>query len=221
MLRMRLANGVITSGQMRVLAEVVQHYGDDNNADITTRQNIQLRGVRIEDVPSIFSKLQQIGLTSVQSGVDNVRNITGSPLAGLDPDELIDTRGLCREVQDMITKNGEGNPAFTNLPRKFNIAIAGCRDNSIHAELNDLAFVPAYKEGEEVHSSERQIGFNVIVGGLFSPKRYEAAVPLNAWVSPEDVRRFKPSSFAGLPQSWPTGESAKVATDVSDRQVGH
>ncbi len=179
MLRMRLANGVITSGQMRVLAEIVQHYGDEGNADITTRQNIQLRGVRIEDVPDIFRKLYQVGLTSVQSGVDNVRNITGSPLAGLDPDELIDTRGLCRQVQDMITKNGEGNPAFTNLPRKFNIAIAGCRDNSVHAELNDLAFIPAYKNDT--------IGFNVIVGGMFSPKRYEAAVPLNAWVPPDDV----------------------------------
>lgn len=179
MLRMRLANGVITSGQMRMLAEVVQHYGDDGNADITTRQNIQLRGVRIEDVPDIFHKLYQFGLTSVQSGVDNVRNITGSPLAGIDPDELIDTRGLCRKVQDMITKNGAGNPAFTNLPRKFNIAIAGCRDNSVHAELNDIGFIPAYKDNT--------IGFNVIVGGLFSPKRYEAAVPLNAWVSPDDV----------------------------------
>lgn len=180
MLRMRLANGVITSGQMRVLAEIVQKYGDESNADITTRQNIQLRGVRIEDVPDIFRKLQQVGLTSVQSGVDNVRNITGSPLAGLDPDELIDTRGLCRQVQDMITRNGEGNPTFTNLPRKFNIAIAGCRDNSVHAELNDLAFIPAYK-------GEGEIGFNVIVGGMFSPKRYEAAVPLNAWVPPDDV----------------------------------
>jgi ferredoxin-nitrite reductase len=62
MLRMRLANGVITSGQMRVLAEIVQHYGDEGNADITTRQNIQL-GSSIEDVPNIFSKLHQIGLT--------------------------------------------------------------------------------------------------------------------------------------------------------------
>jgi ferredoxin-nitrite reductase len=193
MLRMRLANGVITSGQMRVIAEIVQQYGDEGNADITTRQNIQLRGIRIEDVPAIFYKLYQVGLTSVQTGVDNVRNITGSPLAGLDPDELIDTRGLCRQVQDMITKNGEGNPAFTNLPRKFNIAIAGCRDNSVHAELNDLAFIPAYKgEGEkgrggEGEKEEQELGFNVIVGGMFSPKRYEAAVPLNAWVPPEEV----------------------------------
>lgn len=179
MLRMRLANGVITSGQMRVLAEIVQYYGDEANADITTRQNIQLRGVRIEDAPDIFRKLEQAGLTSVQSGVDNVRNITGSPLSGIDPDELIDTRGLCRMVQDMITNMGRGNPEFTNLPRKFNIAIAGCRDNSVHAELNDLGFIPAYKNDT--------IGFNVLVGGMFSPKRYEASVPLNAWVPPDDV----------------------------------
>ncbi|MBW4663698.1 MAG: ferredoxin--nitrite reductase [Chroococcus sp. CMT-3BRIN-NPC107] len=179
MLRMRLANGIITSSQMRVLAEIVQQYGDEGNADITTRQNIQLRGVRIEDVPDIFKKLHQHGLTSVQSGVDNVRNITGSPLAGIDPDELIDTRGLCRMVQDMITSGGEGNPAMVNLPRKFNIAIAGCKDNSVHAELNDLAFIPAYKNDT--------IGFNVIVGGMFSPKRCEAAIPLNVWVSPDKV----------------------------------
>lgn len=179
MLRMRLANGIITTSQMRVLAEIVQHYGDEGNADITTRQNIQLRQIRIEDVPDIFRKLKSVGLTSVQSGVDNVRNITGSPLAGIDPDELIDTRGLCQMVQDMITNMGEGNPEFTNLPRKFNIAIAGCRDNSVHAELNDIGFIPAYKNDT--------IGFNVIVGGMFSPKRYEASVPLNAWVPPEDV----------------------------------
>lgn len=179
MLRMRLANGVIASSQMRVLAGIVQHYGDEGNADITTRQNIQLRQIRIEDVPDIFHKLEQAGLTAVQSGVDNVRNITGSPLSGIDPNELIDTRGLCRMVQDTITNMGKGNPEFTNLPRKFNIAIAGCRDNSIHAELNDLAFIPAYKNDT--------IGFNVIVGGMFSPKRYEAAVPLNAWVPPSDV----------------------------------
>ncbi|MBD1822933.1 ferredoxin--nitrite reductase [Cyanobacteria bacterium FACHB-DQ100] len=179
MLRMRTANGVMPSNHMRVLAEIVQRYGDEGNADITTRQNIQLRGIRIEDAPDIFRRFEEAGMTSVQTGVDNVRNVTGSPVAGLEADELIDTRGLCRAVQDMITHMGAGNSAFTNLPRKFNIAIAGCRDNSVHAETNDLAFIPAYKHD--------QIGFNVIVGGMFSPKRYQEAVPLNAWVSPGDV----------------------------------
>ena len=184
MMRMRMPNGILTSNQMRVLAEVVQ-YGDDGNADITTRQNIQLRGVRLEDIPDIFNRFEPAGLTSVQSGMDNVRNITGDPVAGLDAEELFDTRNLVSQVQDMITNNGEGNPAFTNLPRKFNIAITGGRDNSVHAEINDLAFVPAYKSAGE--QSEGQFGFNVVVGGFFSAKRCEAAIPLNVWVSPDEV----------------------------------
>jgi ferredoxin-nitrite reductase len=183
MLRMRMPNGVITSGQMRVLAEVVQQYGDDGSADITTRQNLQLRGIRLEDIVDIFKRLEKVGLTSIQSGMDNVRNITGSPVAGLEASELIDTRGLVRKVQDMITNGGKGNPSFTNLPRKFNIAIGGCRDNSIHAEINDIAFIPAFKDGV----TGAPIGFNVLVGGFFSAKRCAAAEPLNVWADPRDV----------------------------------
>ncbi|NES05733.1 MAG: ferredoxin--nitrite reductase, partial [Okeania sp. SIO2F4] len=179
MLRMRMPNGIITSQQMQVLAEIVQRYGEDGNADITTRQNLQLRGIRIEDIPDIFNKFERVGLTSVQSGMDNVRNITGSPVAGIDADELYDTRELVQQVQDMITGNSKGNPEFTNLPRKFNIAIAGCRDNSVHAEINDIAFIPAYKN--------EKFGFNVLVGGFFSAKRCEPAIPLNAWVEPDRV----------------------------------
>jgi ferredoxin-nitrite reductase len=179
MVRMRLPSGIISSSQLRVLADVVQRYGTDGCADITTRQNLQLRGVRIEDVPDIFRKFEAAGLTSIQSGMDNVRNLTGSPVAGIDADELIDTRGIIQTVQDMITNNGAGNPAFSNLPRKFNIAIGGCRDNSIHAEINDIAFIPAYKDGN--------LGFNVLVGGFFSAKRCAAAVPLDVWVAPDDV----------------------------------
>ncbi len=149
MMRMRIPNGILTSNQMRVLAAVVQRYGDDGSADITTRQNLQLRGIRIEDLPDILNRLQTVGLTSVQSGMDNVRNITGDPVAGLDADELYDTQKLVQQIQDMLTNKGEGNPEFTNLPRKFNIAIAGGRDNSVHAEINDLAFVPAFKEAGE------------------------------------------------------------------------
>lgn len=111
MMRMRIPNGILTSGQMRVLAEIVQRYckgaglQDQGNADITTRQNLQLRGIRLEDISDIINRLQQVGMTCVQSGMDNVRNITGSPVAGIDADELIDTRGLVRNLQDMITNS--------------------------------------------------------------------------------------------------------------------
>lgn len=182
MVRMRIPNGLLNSDQMRVLASVVEKCGEHGVADITTRQNIQMRGILIEDVPEMFAKFRSVGLTSVQSAIDNVRNITGSPVAGLDADELYDTRELAIQVQNLLTNNGEGNPAFTNLPRKFNIAIAGCRDNSTHAEINDLAFIPAFKE-----TSKETFGFNVIVGGFFSAKRVDAAIPLNVWVPPEDV----------------------------------
>ncbi|MEH2290572.1 ferredoxin--nitrite reductase [Nostoc sp.] len=202
MMRLRMPNGILNSSQMRVLAQVVQRYGDDGCADITTRQNIQLRGIRIEDLPDIFNRFDTVGLTSVQSGMDNVRNITGDPVAGLDADELYDTRELVQQIQDMLTNKGKGNPEFSNLPRKFNIAIAGGRDNSVHAEINDLAFVPAFKEktgdwglgtGQEFSQSPIPnpqfpiFGFNIVVGGFFSAKRCEAAIPLNAWVLPEDV----------------------------------
>lgn len=179
MQRMRTPSGILTSGQMRVLAETIQRYGDEGNSDITTRQNIQLRQIRIEDIPDIIQRQEEAGMTSVQSGMDNVRNITGSPVAGLDADELIDTRGIVRKLQDMITNNGEGNPKLSNLPRKFNIAVAGGRDNGVHAEINDLGFVPAYKND--------RLGFNVLVGGYFAPNSYVAAIPLNVWIDPRDV----------------------------------
>ncbi len=183
MVRMRVPSGTLSSDQMRVLASVVEKCGEQHGvADITTRQNIQIRSFPIEDVPEMFEKFRSVGLTSVQSAMDNIRNITGSPVAGIDANELYDTRDLAAQVQDLLTSNGEGNSDFTNLPRKFNIAIAGCRDNSTHAEINDLAFIPAFKE-----DSPEIFGFNVVVGGFFSAKRVEAAIPLNVWVAPEDV----------------------------------
>jgi ferredoxin-nitrite reductase len=182
MMRFRAPSGITNSEQLRVLGDIIQRYGDEGTADITTRQSIQLRGIRIEDLPDIFRKMEAVGLTSMQSAMDNVRNITGSPVAGIEAGELYDTRAMIQELQDRIINKGEGNPDFSNLPRKFNIAIAGCRDNSVHAEINDLAFVPAFKDD--------LFGFNVLVGGFFSGKRCDAAIPMNVWVAPEDVVEF-------------------------------
>jgi ferredoxin-nitrite reductase len=182
MMRLRAPSGIVNSDQLRVLGDIIQRYGDEGTADITTRQSIQLRGIRIEDLPEIFRKMETVGLTSMQSAMDNVRNITGSPVAGIEAGELYDTRAVIQELQDRIINSGEGNPEFSNLPRKFNIAIAGCRDNSVHAEINDLAFVPAFKDDV--------FGFNVLVGGFFSGKRCDAAIPMNVWVAPEEVVEF-------------------------------
>ncbi|MEI6065270.1 MAG: ferredoxin--nitrite reductase, partial [Pseudanabaena sp. ELA748] len=84
MVRMRIPSGLINSEQMRVLASILEKCGDHGVADITTRQNLQMRGFPIEDVPEMFEKFRSVGLTSVQSAMDNIRNITGSPVAGID-----------------------------------------------------------------------------------------------------------------------------------------
>nr|AEO22994.1 nitrite reductase [Arthrospira platensis PCC 7345] len=178
MLRLRIANGTLNSAQMRVLAEIVQRYGDDGSADITTRQDIQLRGIRLEDLPDILVQMKAIGMTSIHSGMDNVRNLTGSPHAGIEPDELSDTREWLQNCEGVVTNQGEGNYAFSNLPRKFNIAMEGDEIISIHAEINDLAFVPADRDDV--------LGFNVLVGGYSSAQRQVEAVPINVWVPAND-----------------------------------
>eukprot|EP00274_Cyanoptyche_gloeocystis_P008209 CAMPEP_0196651456 /NCGR_PEP_ID=MMETSP1086-20130531/401_1 /TAXON_ID=77921 /ORGANISM="Cyanoptyche gloeocystis , Strain SAG4.97" /LENGTH=608 /DNA_ID=CAMNT_0041981457 /DNA_START=32 /DNA_END=1858 /DNA_ORIENTATION=+ len=175
MMRLKISNGILTSDQMRFLAEVIAKYpADVGVADITTRQNIQLRGLLLEDLPWILHGLRAVGLSSVQAGMDNVRNFVGSPIAGIDPKEMVDTRPVCQELQDMITHFGEGNPEFTNLPRKFNISVSGGRDDFAHTDINDIGYRPAEKDGV--------MGFNVVVGGFMGSFRVVHSVPLDAWV---------------------------------------
>lgn len=179
MMRLKLPNGVTTSAQTRYLASVIRKYGKDGCADVTTRQNWQIRGVVLPDVPEILRGLTEVDLTSLQSGMDNVRNPVGNPLAGIDPDEIVDTRPYTNLLSQFITANSRGNPEFTNLPRKWNVCVVGSHDLYEHPHINDLAYMPAMKDG--------RFGFNLLVGGFFSPKRCAEAVPLDAWVSADDV----------------------------------
>ncbi|GMN37628.1 hypothetical protein TIFTF001_006976 [Ficus carica] len=179
MMRLKLPNGVTTSAQTRYLASVIRKYGKDGCADVTTRQNWQIRGVVLPDVPEILKGLAEVGLTSLQSGMDNVRNPVGNPLAGIDPHEIVDTRPYTNLLSQFITANSWGNPIITNLPRKWNVCVIGSHDLYEHPHINDLAYMPATKDG--------RFGFNLLVGGFFSPKRCEEAIPLDAWVSTDDV----------------------------------
>jgi sulfite reductase beta subunit-like hemoprotein len=88
----QLPNGEINAEQLRYAASAIRKYGEDGCADITTRANLQLRGVKLEDADGIIEGLIQHNMGSFQSGMDSVRNLTGSPIAGLDPHELFDTR---------------------------------------------------------------------------------------------------------------------------------
>lgn len=179
MMRLKLPNGVTTSEQTRYLASVIDKYGEEGCADVTTRQNWQIRGVTLPDVPEILDGLRSVGLTSLQSGMDNVRNPVGSPLAGIDPLEIVDTRPYTNLLSSYITNNSEGNLAITNLPRKWNVCVIGTHDLYEHPHINDLAYMPAEKDGK--------FGFNLLVGGFISPKRWGEALPLDAWVPGDDI----------------------------------
>jgi ferredoxin-nitrite reductase len=89
MMRIRIPNGLSRSAQFRTIAEISREFGK-GFADITTRQQIQLRWFRIEHVPAIWERLDAVGLTTLQTGMDNIRNVMGCPVAGLTPNELFD-----------------------------------------------------------------------------------------------------------------------------------
>lgn len=183
MMRLKVPNGILNSSQLRFLADCISPYGADGCADITTRMNIQLRGIVTEDAAAICDGLYDIGLTSFQAGMDSVRNMVGSPIAGIDPHEMVDTRALCTELNDMITNFRKGNPELTNLPRKFNICVSGSRDDFAHTHINDIGLVP-------MAAADGEIGFNVVVGGMFSIKRNVEAVPMDAWLTQAQVTPF-------------------------------
>ena len=176
MVRLRLPNGAIRSDQLDVLAEVVDRCDEHGSADITTRQNLQLRGLLLEDMAPLMLALESVGLTSRQSGHDNPRNITGNPLAGIDPEEIVDTRPLVAAIQARLL----GSEGPRNLPRKFNVAVGGAADSFLLH--NDLAFLPALRAGE--------LGFTVMVGGFFSAQRNELAIPLGLWLRGDQLPGF-------------------------------
>jgi ferredoxin-nitrite reductase len=172
MMRLRMPNGFTKSEQLRTIAELSRRLGN-GVVDITTRQQIELRGFTLDSVPEIWEKLRGVDLRSLQTGIDNVRNINGCALAGLSQHELLDASPVVQEL-DRIIVDSTGNPEFTNLPRKFNITVTGCPDNCTHDESQDIALVPAKKAG--------RLGFNVLVGGKMGSGGFTVASPLNVFV---------------------------------------
>ncbi len=176
MMRIRMSNGITNAAQLRAIGELSQECGT-GFVDITTRQQIQLRGFAIGDVPRIWERLTAVELVSLQTGMDNIRNVVGCAVAGVGADELFDASPVVREFTSAFLKN----KAFTNLPRKFNVAITACTASCTHAETQDLALTPAIKivDGEEIK------GFNVSVGGKVGSGGLRLASPLGVFVGPE------------------------------------
>jgi len=174
MLRVRIDGGTLTTEQLRVIGEIATTYGRDF-ADITDRQNIQLHWIRIEDVPAIWQKLEDVGLSTTEACGDTPRVMLGCPLEGVAADAVVDGGPALRETIDRYL----GDPAFSNLPRKFKTSISGCAQHCVNHEINDVAFVGVLNEAGEP-------GFDLWVGGGLSTNPMFAE-RLGAFVRPDEV----------------------------------
>ncbi|MGH3042024.1 MAG: nitrite/sulfite reductase [Gaiellaceae bacterium] len=155
MLRIKLPSGHVTPAQLRAIGEVSAQYGR-GDAELATRQNVQLHWLELASLPDVFAVLDAAGLSTAGGCGDTVRNITGCPVQGLAHDELFDASGVVREAADFFY----GNPDYTDLPRKHKITISACAHACNAPEINCIALVGAVLEGRE--------GFSVRVGGGLS-----------------------------------------------------
>ena len=159
MLRLRLPGGIVSSHQARGLADIAERFGG-GNIDVTTRANLQIREIGAAYPIEVLSAIDELGLTSRGSGADNIRNLTGSPLAGIDSQELIDTRPLTRALYHHILNHRE----FYGLPRKFNISFdgggrAGTLEDTADIGFSAVRVAPGKPVGGGVY-------FRMLLGGL-------------------------------------------------------
>ncbi len=181
MMRVRIPGGQLSAAQLRTVAGIAKEYGRDV-ADVTDRQNVQFHWIRIEDVPAIWARLEEVGLSSLQACGDVPRNILGCPVAGLDESEVLDASAALRATEAVAALN----PEFVNLPRKYKTSISGCGSQCTAHEINDVSFVG-------VTGPDGDPGFDLWVGGGLSTSPM-LAKRLGVFVRPEQV----PAVWAGV-----------------------
>jgi ferredoxin-nitrite reductase len=161
MCRLRMPNGILSAHQLRGLADVAVRFGG-GYADVTTRANLQIREIGAEHTLDVLTAIQDLGLTSRGAGADNIRNITGSPTAGIDAEELIDTRPLARALHYHILNHRE----LYGLPRKFNIAFDGGGRVGVLEDTNDIGFTAVSLEEAIDAATPAGVYFRMALGGV-------------------------------------------------------
>jgi ferredoxin-nitrite reductase len=178
MLRLRLPGGIVLAHQARGLADTAKHFGG-GYVDVTTRANLQIREIGAAHPIDVLQAIDELGLSSRGSGADNIRNLTGSPAAGIDAQELYDTRPLCRALYHLILNHRE----LYGLPRKFNIAFDGGGRLAVLEDTNDIGFA-AVKVGPGKEVSEG-IYFRMMLGGLTGHMSF--AADAGVLLTPDEV----------------------------------
>src|ERR687896_365192 len=184
MIRIKIPGGVLTPEQARVVGHIAvdfangpisnPHFGN-NFLDITTRQDVQMHWIKMEDVPEIWRRLEEVGMTTVQACGDSARNVLCCPVSGLGRDEILDAYPVAQAISAYFT----GNREYANLPRKFKMSVTGCLEDCAQAEINDVGMLPARME-------DGTLGFNLRVGGGLSDGPRMAS-DIDVFVEPEDA----------------------------------
>ncbi|WP_224997534.1 nitrite reductase [Cesiribacter sp. SM1] len=156
MFRIKIPYGKLTTPQLVRIAEISEEY-TNGNLHTTTRQNIQLHYVHLEDTPAMWAKLEEVGVTTKEACGNTVRNVTASDIAGIDPDELFDVAPYAEATFRYFLRN----PICQDMGRKIKIAFSSSDKDSAYTYFHDFGFIPRVKieNGEEVR------GFKVVVGG--------------------------------------------------------
>ncbi len=182
MCRMRIAGGLLNTLQFRAIADMATDWGG-GYADVTTRNNFQIREIVPGNVTKVFQKLTEVGLTSKGSGADNIRNITASPTTGFDKDELIDVMPYAKAMHHYILNNRD----MYGLPRKFNISFDSGGAVSVCADTNDIGFY-ACKVEDNQDGLEPGVYFRVQLCGITGHKQF--ASDCGVLLTPEQMIPF-------------------------------
>jgi ferredoxin-nitrite reductase len=180
MCRLRIPNGILKHWQFSGLADLIEPLcGPFSN--VTTRANLQVREIPPKHAVALIEGIQDLGLCSRGSGADNIRNVTGTPTAGIDPQELLDTRDYAREWHYHILNDR----SLTGLPRKFNVAFDGAGKIAVLEDTNDIAF--AAIEVKDGFGVEPGIWFRLGIGGITGHKDFAKATGIV--VKPADATK--------------------------------
>ncbi len=180
MCRLRMPNGILTHWQMAGLGRLADSHGG-GYAHVTTRANLQIREIEAVNAVGMIEAIQDLGLCTRGSGADNIRNVTGTPTAGIDPQELLDTRPYTRDWHFHILNDR----SLYGLPRKFNIAFDGGGKVGALEDTNDIGF-QAVEVGDGA-GVEPGVWFRVAIGGITGHKDF--ARDTGILVRPQEATR--------------------------------
>jgi len=181
MCRLRISNGILKHWQFEGLADLAERCGGPY-AHITTRANLQIREIEPKRAVEVVEGIESLGLWSRGSGADNIRNVTGTPTAGIDRQELLDTRPYAREWHFHILNNR----TLYGLPRKFNVAFDGAGIIPVLEETNDIGFQAV--EVVDGHGIEPGIWFRLALGGITGHRDF--ARDTGVVVRPKDATKI-------------------------------